>query len=85
MSSPAAKKLTLGQELGVRHVGETLQALYPRPCSVATVRRELRRARPCNDLQQSKTVLFTEGRNAVKASVDGVLSGYGALTGTHFV
>ena len=85
MSSPAAKKLTLGQELGVRHIGETLQVLDPRPRSVAAVRRELRRARPCNELQHSKTVLFTEGRNAVKASVDGVLTGGGALTGTHFV
>ena len=49
-----AEKLTLGQELGVRNVNETLQALWFPPCSVATARRDFHLARHSCDLLQRK-------------------------------
>ena len=75
-----AEKLTLGHELGVRNVRETLPALGPDPCSVAVARRELRLARPGCDLQPAKGVLHTEGSgavpcDAVKANLEPVLTG----------
>ena len=57
-----------------------MQALGPPPCSVASVRRELRLARPGYDMQLAKSVLYTEGSvavpcEAVKADLDSVLTG----------